>query len=415
MTQIDDAVEEFSTSSQADSAVTDRVYPWEKALVRRLMAALGDPPVQAILWNGQTLEPTSQPPIGSIHFRDRMALLKSILDPDLNLGDAYSEGRVEVHGDLVRLLEETYRAEGIFEEQKWRSFLRRHNTISTSRQNIHQHYDLGNSFYKLWLDKGMAYTCAYFPDPAMTLEDAQLAKMDHVCRKLRLAPGENVIEAGCGWGSLALHMAGRYGVKVRAFNISHEQIVYARDWAKREGLAGQVEFIEDDYRNIDGNCDAFVSVGMLEHVGIENYRELGGVIARCLAPDGRGLIHTIGRHRPAPFSRWMEARIFPGARPPSLSQMMEIFEPHDLCVLDVENLRLHYAQTLRHWLERYEQVVDQVRDMFDERFVRTWRLYLAGSIASFTSGSMQLFQVLFNRFNANNIAMTRAHLYELRS
>jgi cyclopropane-fatty-acyl-phospholipid synthase len=383
----------------------------EKRVLQRLMAGLGNPPIKAVLWNGDEIQITSEPSVARVHFRDRMAMLKAALDPDLELGDAFSAGQIEVEGNLVQTLKETFNAPGLFDEPWWRALLRRYGNHTSARDNIHHHYDLGNSFYKLWLDERMVYTCAYFADPAMSLEEAQVAKMDHVCRKVRLMPGERVVDAGCGWGALALHMASRYGVKVRAFNLSHEQVVYAREWATRENLGDQVEFIEDDYRNITGTYDAFMSVGMLEHVGTENYRELGSVIDRCLTPTGRGLIHTIGRHKPAPFSRWIEARIFPGAQPPSLGQMMEILEPYNFCVLDVENLRLHYAQTLQHWLDRYERNVDQVRNMFDERFVRAWRLYLASSIASFYRGSMQLFQVLFNRYNANNVPMTRAHLY----
>jgi cyclopropane-fatty-acyl-phospholipid synthase len=147
-------------------------------------------------------------------------------------------------------------------------------------------------------------------------------------------------------------------------------------------------------------------------VGVENYRDLGRVIDGCLTPSGRGLIHTIGRHRPMAFNRWMSDRIFPGAHIPALSEMMEVFEPHDFAVLDVENIRLHYAETLRHWLARFEAVSDRVAEMFDERFVRTWRLYLAGSMAAFTTGWTQLYQVLFNRHTSNEVPWTRAYLYE---
>jgi cyclopropane-fatty-acyl-phospholipid synthase len=207
-------------------------------------------------------------------------------------------------------------------------------------------------------------------------------------------------------------MAREHGVSVRAFNTSREQVRCAKERVAREGLAGRVEFVEDDYRNIGGEYDVFVSVGMLEHVGPSRYRELGEVIHRCLKPRGRGLIHSIGRNRPAPVNAWIQKRIFPGAYPPTLSEMAEIFEPRAFSVLDVENLRLHYARTLEHWLERYEGQLPRVREMFDERFVRAWRLYLAGSVAAFRSGTLQLFQVLFTRPGNNDIPWSRAHLYE---
>jgi cyclopropane-fatty-acyl-phospholipid synthase len=245
----------------------------------------------------------------------------------------------------------------------------------------------------------------------MTLEAAQRAKMDHVCRKVQLRRGEKVIEAGCGWGGLALHMAKGYGVAVRAFNICRDQVEYARDWARREGLDRQVEFIEDDWRNMSGPCDVFVSVGMLEHVGPRYYEQLGDVMDRCLSASGRGLVHSIGQNAPRRMDPWIERRIFPGAYPPSLRQMLRVFEANRFSVLDVENLRLHYAQTLRHWRERFERSVSTVQEMMDERFVRMWRLYLAGSTAAFEVGSLQLFQVVFARGNDNRIPWTREHVY----
>jgi cyclopropane-fatty-acyl-phospholipid synthase len=207
-------------------------------------------------------------------------------------------------------------------------------------------------------------------------------------------------------------MARRYGAHVRAYNLSHEQIQYARQRAQAEDLAGQVEFVEDDYRNIGGRYDAFVSVGMLEHVGRENYQRLGEVIHRCLTPDGRGLIHSIGRNRPARLDDWICRRVFPGAYPPALQEMMDIFQHRDFSVLDVENLRLHYAKTLEHWLAAYRAHEDRVAEMFDERFVRTWRLYLTGSIAGFTTGTLQLFQILFARGEVNELPWSREELYQ---
>ena len=186
-------------------------------------------------------------------------------------------------------------------------------------------------------------------------------------------------------------------------------LAYSRQRARDAGLDNRVEFIEDDYRNLRGRFDAFVSVGMLEHVGVENYPELGALIERSLTDSGRGLIHSIGRDCPSSMNPWIERRIFPGATPPSLSEMMQIFEPFGLSVLDVENLRLHYAKTLEHWLERYENASDSVSAMFDPAFVRAWRLYLAGSLAAFRSGAMQLFQVSFARSGYNQIPWTRRH------
>jgi cyclopropane-fatty-acyl-phospholipid synthase len=404
--------------SEQRRTLGNMVFATDKLLLKRMLRAIGDPPVQLVLWNGQGISNHQGNPVARVLIRDRGALFKLVADPELYFGELYSVQRIEVQGNLLDFLEAVYRVwllrnQGKIGKKQLAPFYdSRRNTLTGARRNIHHHYDIGNDFYKLWLDERMQYTCAYFPSPETSLDDAQLAKLDHVCRKLRLQPGEKVVEAGCGWGALALHMAKHYGVKVTAYNISREQIALARQRAEAEGLDGQVEFIEDDYRNVSGEFDVFVSVGMLEHVGTDHYRELGEVINRSLKDSGRGLIHSIGLNYPRPMDAWTERNIFPGACPPSLAQMMQIFEPFDFSVLDVENLRLHYAKTLEHWLQRYENNVDRVAEMFDPAFVRAWRLYLSGSLTAFKMGGMQLFQVSFARAGHNRIPWTRQYLYE---
>ncbi len=406
------------TKEGSGSFGIDLLHEVEKRLVRRLMARLGDPPVAVVVGNGHAAYSPTERSVGTVLIRDRKTLLRFAVHPELHFGDAYSEGNIEVTGSLPEVLACAFtcmakaHTGGLIRGSAARIIDRpRLNTPGGSRKNIHEHYDIGNDFYRLWLDGSMQYTCAYFPVPSATLEEAQRAKMDHVCRKLLLRPGETVVEAGCGWGTLALHMARRYGVKVRAYNISHEQVRSARERARAEGLDDRVDFIEDDYRNMRGTFDVFVSIGMLEHVGARYYREFGRVIARSLKEDGRGLIHSIGRNRAEPMNPWIERRIFPGAYPPSLREMMEVFEPSAFSILDVENLRLHYARTLEHWLERFDRAKDRIGMMFDERFVRSWRLYLAGSIAAFAAGDLQLFQVVFAQPGRNALPWTRAHLY----
>ena len=372
----------------------------------RIQQTIGAAPIRFELWDGFALAP-AHPVVGTILFKNRRALYSWVWDPDLNFGEAYMSGAVEIHGDLLAVLEAIYRALAVPAHRPW--WLRKKtNDAQAARENVHHHYDLGNDFYRLWLDRDMVYTCAYFPTPEATLEDAQLAKMDRVCRKLQLRPGDRVIEAGCGWGSFAMFMARHYGVTVRGFNISAEQIVYARRRAEEEGLADRVEFIEDDYRNVSGTFDVFVSIGMLEHVGLPDYPTLGRVIDRSLTSRGRGLLHFIGRNQPAPLNPWIRKRIFPGAYVPTLREVFEhVLEPQALSVLDVENLRLHYAKTLACWRQRFDASAREVSAAFDDTFVRAWRLYLAGSEAAFTTGWMQLFQVLFARGSTNAIPWTR--------
>jgi cyclopropane-fatty-acyl-phospholipid synthase len=380
-----------------------------------------------ILQLGADLEsgpPPGLPAIATIRIRDRRTLLDLLRRPDLAFGEAYMAGRLEVNGDLMGALAALYRVQaddaGVLRAlrgfQMWtegvRSRLVRQHGRRAARHNIHHHYDLGNDFYRLWLDREMVYTCAYFPSPGMSLEDAQRAKMEYVCRKLDLRPHDRVVEAGCGWGALALYMARQYGVTVRAFNISHEQILYARERASAEGLSSRVEFLEDDYRSITGSFDVFVSVGMLEHVGLECYEPLGRLIGSVLRPDGRGLLHFIGRNQPRPLNPWIAKRIFPGGYAPTLGEVTSrVLESSNLSVLDVENLRLHYAETLRHWRTQFDTVSEQVGRAFAPSFTRAWRLYLAGSEAAFRAGSLQLFQVVFAPGASNRVALTRDPLY----
>jgi len=394
-------------------------YRMERWLVRTLLQRVGRPPAAVVLPNGEEILLSAKPPQLRIRFHDREAIWLTALDPEVYFGDCYMDGRLEVEGDLGQLLETVFRQtalEGKTASGWWVRILNRlrrtaSNTLARSRRNVAHHYDLGDAFYELWLDKELLYTCAYFPRPDVSLEEAQQAKMEHVCRKVWLRPGEHVVEAGCGWGALALYMARHYGVTVQAYNISRNQIAYARRRAQAEGLADRVQFIEDDYRNIRGQFDVFVSIGMLEHVGPAHYHTLAQVIGHCLKPNGRGILHSIGRDRPMESDRWIRRRIFPGAYAPSLQQMLQVLEPHGFSVLDVENLRLHYALTLQHWLDRFENARQEVARMFDERFVRMWRLYLTGARTAFLTGTLELFQIVFTRTGQNAIPWTRAGLY----
>ena len=397
---------------------TARAAGLDQALVSWVLKAAGNPNISVRLWNGDEFQVADGEPVACMEIRDRGAVFQLLRSPSIGFGECYSKGRIEIDGNLRKFMVELTRSiresrRGTYYRAKLRSFLHaaRVNSLALSRHDVHHHYDLGNDFYKLWLDDRMVYTCAYFEHPKATLEEAQLSKLDHVCRKLQLEPGQKVIEAGCGWGALAMHMAEHYGVDVIAYNNSREQVRYARERAAAAGLEGRVQFVESDYRNINECCDVFVSVGMLEHVGMANYRTLGALIDRCLSPDGIGLIHTIGRSHPAPPDKWIRKHIFPGGHVPSLGEMAAIFEPFQFSVLDVENLRPHYAKTCAIWLENYERVADKVAAMYDETFARMWRLYLAGSSAAFQTGTMQLYQVVFAPQENNSVPKTRAHQY----
>jgi len=389
-----------------------------RSVIRWILRRAGNPNISIRLWNGVEVSATEARPVARMELCERRAAIKLLLAPSAGFAESFSKGPVKIHGDLRMFANEvtaavTRQLDGRYYGPRIRSALYalRSNTVVRSRRNVHHHYDLGNEFYKLWLDERMVYTCAYFDKPAASLAQAQVAKLEHVCRKLKLRPGQKVIEAGCGWGALALHMAEHHGANVIAYNNSREQVAFAREMAAAKGLDNRVEFVEADYRSINERCDAFVAVGMLEHVGLNNFRMLGELIKRSLRPEGIGLIHSIGRSHPDRADPWIVKHIFPGGHIPSLSEMMTVFEPQKFSILDVENLRPHYARTCAMWLENFEAVAEQVTEMYGEEFTRMWRLYLAGSSAGFQSGTLQLYQIVFVPPGSNNVPWTRSYQY----
>lgn len=409
-------MESVPTSARNASLVrparASSITPLDRWLADRLRSITEPAGVGVVLWDGVA---GSSGRVGDLVVADRRTLIGLLAAPDLYFGESFASGRLSVRGDLLAVVRGLSGdpAAALRPAERLQLVLGGHTSLMDARRNVHRHYDLGNDFYSLWLDRDLLYSCAYFPDQTASLEDAQEAKLQLICRKLRLMPGERVIEAGCGWGGLSLYMAREYGVTVRAFNISTEQLAYARARAAREGLADRVEFVEDDYRNVTGRYDAFVSVGMLEHVGARQFADLADAIGRTLDRErGRGLLHFIGRDRPRPLNAWIRRRIFPGAYAPSLGEVSaQVLEPAGMSVLDVENLRLHYALTLRHWAARFDDARNVVAEQAGDAFVRAWRLYLAGSQAAFETGWLQLFQVVFAPAGRRTLRWTRADLY----
>ncbi len=395
---------------------------FDRLVANLICAFVGYPRIAIRLWNGSEYYFGTGTPVGTVEFHTRRALVDLIFSLRIGFGEGYSKGGIDIHGDILEIFNEVSwafarRGNRSYYLGKWQSLLGaiRGNSLTRSKDNVHRHYDLGNDFYKMWLDERMVYTCAYYEQPDLTLAEAQVAKLDHVCRKLQLKPDQTVIEAGCGWGALAVHMAEHYGVNVKAYNNSREQVSYAREQAAARGLSDRVEFVEDDYRSISQQCDVFVSVGMLEHVGLKNFREMGDVIDRCLKPGGFGLIHSIGRSHSTLSDPWITRRIFPGGYIPTLGEMTSMFEPNKFSILDVENLRLHYARTCEEWLHNFEIESDRVREMYNEEFVRAWRLYLAGSTSAFQSGTLQLYQILFAPGGNNDVPWSRNYQYSADS
>ena len=393
----------------------NKVFSAEKLLLARMMESLGNPPLDLVLWDGQEIASPGKHSVARVLIRDRGALLKLIANPELGFGEMYTAERIEVRGNLVDCLEAIYRALPRTEPSPigkccWRRSIRRRATQSPGRGAIFTIITISATISTSSGSIGRWCT------PALTFPTRRWAW------SRRKRPSSTMCAASCG-SSLAKPCS-RPGVAgarwrctwpnttatVKAYNISRTDRLRAGARPRKAWTAG-CSSSRTITATLAANSTLFVSVGMLEHVGTDQYRTLGTVIDRCLKDTGRGLIHSIGRDRPSPMTPWIERNIFPGACPPSLSQMTQIFEPFGFSVLDVENLRLHYAKTLEHWLERYEANIERVAQMFDPEFVRAWRLYLAGSLAAFRSGDMQLFQVSFNRSGQNRIPWTRQYLY----
>ena len=268
------------------------------------------------------------------------------------------------------------------------------NDRAGARRNVHHHYDLSYDLYRRFLDEDMQYSCAYFAQPEMSLEQAQAAKKAHIAAKLRLEPGMSVLDIGCGWGGLGLTLAEDYGVKVHGVTLSTEQLAVAERRAKERGLADRVRFTLTDYRDLRGPFDRIVSVGMFEHVGAPNYLAYFEQVRDLLTPDGIAVIHSIGRtDPPAVTSPFIAKYIFPGGSIPALSEVTAAVEQSGLWTTDIEILRLHYAETLRCWRMRFLAERDAVREMYDERFCRMWEIYLGMSELSFRSGSHMVLQI----------------------
>jgi cyclopropane-fatty-acyl-phospholipid synthase len=327
-------------------------------------------------------------------------LRRVVTNPSLHLGETYmDEGWDVADGsltDLITILRsnmgELVQRRTVFSQLA--GLLQSWNALTASFANVHHHYDLDEELFRAFLDRGMHYSCAYFRDPDMSLESAQLAKCNHIARKLLLAPGQQVLDIGCGWGGLALHLAETVGDSVVGLTLSAEQLRVARAEAVRRGLADRVEFRLQDYREHRGQYDRIVSVGMFEHVGRRNFRGYFDQLARQLRPGGVALLHTIGSTRPPSSTNpWFQRHIFPGGHIPSLSSLSAAIEKSGLTIGDLEILRPHYALTLKEWNRRFQTQRAHFAAIKGERFCRMWEFYLITSQTAFELGDLVVFQL----------------------
>lgn len=402
-------------------------------------------------WDGKELPAeSSEEPDFTLVLTHPGSLRRMFLPPgELSLAEAYLRGDFDVEGDIIALMKVAQGFES-FTAREWLSLLRqvwslpltelpsqfqegrqpldlggKQHSLERDRSAVTYHYDTGNDFYRLFLGNWMAYSCAYFDDPENGLDPAQEAKFEHICRKLRLKPGERLLDIGCGWGGLVIYAAGKYGVEATGITLSQPQVDYARQWIEQSDLEHRVTVAPLDYRDIDQEqpFDKVVSVGMVEHVGQAKFDEYFQAAMNSLRPGGLFLNHAIATHRAKPDSwfertflqrgRFMQRYVFPDGELVRIGKMLTAAERNGFEVRDVESLREHYALTLRHWIANLETNYQKAVELTDERTYRTWRLYMAASVQGFESAGINIYQSLLSKSQngKTEVALTRADLY----
>lgn len=353
-------------------------------------------------------------------FHTAQALRALLRNTTLGFGEGFMSGEIEVRGDLRNIGRLVSENNQVFRKLSVNRFtkLRVRNRRKRQRRDIAHHYDLGNQFYKLWLDKSMVYSCAYFRTASDSLERAQQQKISHILGKLQITSGMTLLDIGCGWGDLLITAATRYGAVGHGITLSSEQYQYCVQEAQKAGVAKLLTFELINYQDLadrGAQFDRIVSVGMFEHVGQHNQHDYYRAIAKMLKPGCISVLHTITNHTETTADPWIDKYIFPGGYIPAVRQVVHDLPRHNLHLTDYENLRIHYAMTLEEWLRRFESHRAHVIAMYDERFYRMWKLYLASAAAGFRYGDLSLSQFVFTKGINNELPLTREFLYETPS
>lgn len=366
---------------------------------------------QVTFWDGSTKEygNSEGEVIFKIIFNEKIPVKELINNASLALGEAYMEKKIEIEGNLQALIYDVYnQANGFFHNTNFKKWMpKEKHTKKQSAHDIHSHYDLGNDFYEMWLDRTLTYSCAYFETPEDTLEQAQINKVHHILDKLFIQPGETLLDIGCGWGTLILTAAKEYKVKAKGITLSEEQYQHIQEIIKKENLEDVVSVELMDYRDLKGTFDHITSVGMFEHVGAENLKEYFSVVEKHLAPNGTALIHGISRQQGGAKNAWINQYIFPGGYIPGVTELVGHITEINLQLIDLESLRRDYQLTLEHWTKNFHQVADKVINQKDEAFYRMWDLYLQACAASFQASNIDVIQYLLVHPNNNAIPMHR--------
>ncbi|RZI49088.1 SAM-dependent methyltransferase [Lactococcus kimchii] len=391
---------------------------FEKTVLNKALAAAFDIPITVTYWDGKTEKYGEGESQAHITFNKKFSFSDLSSMPTLVLAEAYMNEEIEIEGSIQELVSSAYRKSGSFLTDqsgfaKSMVKLLGNHSQKQSRADIHSHYDIGNDFYKKWLDSTMTYSCAYFAHENMTLEEAQVAKVHHILDKLHSTPGNRLLDIGCGWGTLIFTAAQEYGLETVGVTLSEEQYYYVRKKAEDLGLQDKVKVFLMDYRDLkEGEFDYITSVGMFEHVGKENLEMYFQKVYDYLKPNGRALIHGItGQHRGAGVDPFIEKYIFPGGYIPNISENIDHIMTAHLQVDDIEPLRRHYQKTLEIWNENYLKVFDEVVESMGKPFARMWTMYLQACAASFEAGNIDVIQFLLTKgASGQGLPLSRSYM-----
>ncbi|HAT4093607.1 TPA: class I SAM-dependent methyltransferase [Clostridium perfringens] len=389
-----------------------------KNIVKSIAEHLSDRPFDLEYWDDEIIKYGEGEPEFKLIIKNFPSKKELLSDPSVALGEAYMKGDIDIEGDLQKFFESIIRNKDSFMNKntvfRLASKIKAPSLIK-SKKDIAHHYDIGNDFYSLWLDKTMSYSCGYFKNPTDTLYDAQMNKIHHILKKLNLKEGQHLLDIGCGWGYLIIEAAKLYKVKALGITLSEEQFKKAKERIKQEGLEDLVDVQLMDYRNLEKSnleFDRIVSVGMAEHVGHANLPLFFKNVDSVLKESGLFLLHNITNLVETEGNKWITTYIFPGGYLPTLREELNIAADINFRTLDVESLRLHYMKTLEEWCKNFMNHLDEERDMFDDEFLRMWHLYLATCAAAFHYWDIDIHQILFSKGINNTLPMTRKYLYE---
>lgn len=388
----------------------------EKTFYKSLLSRSFNIPVKVVYWDGKSAVYGDGEPEVTITFKEKIPIRDVTKNASIALGEAYMDGKIEIDGSIQKLITAAYESVGSFmRNSKFRRFLpKQGHSEKESESDVQSHYDVGNDFYKLWLDDTLTYSCAYFDHGNRDdLTKAQIDKVHHILKKLDPKPGKTLLDIGCGWGTLMLTAAKEYGLRVTGVTLSEEQFNLVQKQIKDEGLEYVAEVLLIDYRELgDRKWDYITSVGMFEHVGKENLGLYFKDIYKYLTNDGVALIHGITRQQGGAYNGWINKYIFPGGYIPGLQEMVGHIVENNMQIADIEMLRRHYQRTLEIWDMNFNAHRSQIEDMMGDRFTRMWDLYLQACAASFESGNIDVIQYLITKgASGKNLPMTRDYIY----